>query len=103
MKNLNLRTEWVLDKLSSGWMIVDSDGKCLMDVNLADGVLASNLIELALQTMNVNYEHNVIGYDADPTKAEAISQYIFNIREIENDCPNLFAEMEKCRINNMRY
>jgi hypothetical protein len=92
MKKIELTTEWILDKLSTGW-IMDGKGNCFMQVDLADGVLESHLVELALKTMGINYENNTIGYDPDPVKAEAIDEYVFNIKEIENECPNLFAEM----------
>lgn len=88
MKKLNLTTEWVLDKLSTSWMVTEKG--CVLQVNLKDGIMESHLVELALQTMGVNYWFNTIGYPN-----EAIDEYRFNLEDIKKDCPNLFLKMEK--------
>ena len=105
MKKIELTPEWILAKLSMGWMVEGkSDGKCTLQVDLNDGMINAHLMDLAFLTLGINYTSETVGYDPDPEKAEAIEEYEFSIFDIQDECPSLFDEMyEQWEINKMKF
>ena len=94
MKEVKLSAEWILDKMSMGWM-TDGEGNVHLQVDLNDTIIGSQLVELALETIGVQYESETVGYDPDPEECEAIEEYYFKIADIREDCPKLWLEMDE--------
>lgn len=92
MKKIEITPEWILDKLTVTHY-ADGLGKITIT---ADTVSDSRWIDLALDTINVKYESDILEYDPDPEDPDddfyfEIS-WQFRIEEVKDDCPNLYVK-----------
>ena len=101
MKNIEITKEWVLGTLPC---ISEPDGNGTMII-VTDNLSDSHWIELALDSIGVNYESDII--DADELKLEEPVSFLifwkFKIEEIKYDCPELFAAWTKMDLINSSY
>lgn len=92
MKKIEITLEWILDKLT---VTHYADGLGNITIT-ADTVSDSRWIDLALDTINVKYESDILEHDPDPENP--FDDFIFEIswqfriEEVKDDCPNLYVK-----------
>jgi hypothetical protein len=97
MKKVDLSCEWILEKLAFthfsegngvGWIETDSG-------------MESMFVELALNTLGIKYSEDEY---INEHNNEFYMQYKFKIKDIKDECPNLYKMMhEYDEINKMAY
>lgn len=93
MKNLNLTPEWVLEKLPHTRY---ADGAGNISV-YTDDATDANFIELALDSLHINYE----AYDYLDENDDFVFGFDFRIEDIKDECPAFYQSMKEINNNNM--
>jgi len=100
MKNIEITAEWILGILPC---YAQADGYGTITL-MADNLSDSHWIDLALDTMGVIYDSDIIDDDLDLEDPDGILVFWdFKIDEIKYDCPNLFAEWKRMDLINSLY
>jgi hypothetical protein len=86
-------------KLTSDWIFLHNceihclDGDCYITIF---GEFQNYLAELALKTMNVEYDYEELYGDGDVNFDDPYFRYSFNnIEDIKDTCPELYLEFQK--------
>jgi hypothetical protein len=93
MKQMILTPEWVLQKLPVS-SSADGNGEVIV---YTDNATDSDFIELALNTLEIQFEHKVDCIDEDD---ELSIEFKFHLEDIQNHCPSYYDRMREVDINN---
>ena len=99
MKKIEITPEWILNKFPISEH-APGDG----DIILTTGsVEASFWIDLALDTLGILYETDVMGFDPESEPQDDYFEiyWIFEIEDIKQDCPKLHAKWLEMHFNNL--
>ena len=95
---IKLTTDWILMYNSE---IDTINGVCFLTIY---GELHHHLVELALKTMNVNYEYEEVFDDGDETWENPHYRYSFeNIEDIKESCTELYDEFQRSILNEIAW
>jgi hypothetical protein len=90
---LELTPEWVLEKLPHTHY---ADGSGKISVYIGDATDA-NYIELALDSLQINYE----AYDYLDDNDDFVYGFDFRIEDIQVECPSFYQSMKELDENNL--
>ena len=97
MKKIELTPEWILDHYIDS-ATVDENG----DVILSTGTIESaNWIELALETLGIDYKSKEYGQADDDPQCVWWTEYTFRISDIKQECPNTHERLYEIYLNNL--
>lgn len=90
---LELTPEWVLEKLPDA-SYADGNGNISV---YADDATNANFIELALDSLHINYE----SYDYLDDNDDFVFGFDFRIEDIKEECPSFYEFMKEIDNNNL--
>lgn len=99
MKKIEIRPEWILEQCPH---TVHPDGKGNIMI-CTDSLSLSIWIDLALDTLDIEYESSTIGYDPDPEKQCFEVRWEFRIEDIKEECPAIYDEWMQLNERNAQY
>ena len=93
MRNLKLTPEWVLEKLPHTHF-ADGDGNVSI---YTDDATDANFIELALDSLHIQYE----AYDYLDDNDDLVFGFDFRIEDLQNECPSFYQSIKVIDNNNL--
>jgi hypothetical protein len=97
MKRIELTPEWILDHYNNA-VTVDENA----DVILSTGTIESaNWIELALDTLRIEYRSEEHGQFDDEPQCMWWTQYTFRLSDIKQECPIIYNRLYEIYLSNL--
>jgi len=97
MKKIEITSEWILDHFSDS-VTVDGNGEVFLSTETLE---AAYWIELALDTIEVDYKVSEFEPLEDEPQCMIWTEYTFRLSDIKKECPNTYESWYEIYLSNL--